>query len=75
MQPLNKSRYACKNDGIAILPSIGSIPYQSPSIITPDNKFAKRRSEIEIGFANSPIKFIGKRTGSGWKRPVKCPIP
>lgn len=75
IQPLNKSRYACKKVGTAILPSNGIIPYQSPSIMTPDKRFANRRSEIEIGFANSPIKFIGKRTGSGWKSHVKCPTP
>ena len=30
-------------------------------IITPDSMFANRRREIEIGFANSPIRLIGNK--------------
>jgi len=55
--PENTSVYRCKNDGTPIFKKIGIIPYQSPMIKTPESTFAKRRNDIDIGFAISPITF------------------
>jgi len=74
MHPENTSQYICKNAGNPILRSIGIIPYQRPSIITPESKFANKRNDIDSGFANSPIIFIGKSSGKGSKSEVKVVV-
>ena len=58
IQPENRSQYTCSAAGIPILTKIGIIPYHRPRMITPESMFANRRSEMEIGFANSPIRLI-----------------
>ena len=65
MHPEKTSQYTCSAAGIPIFTKIGSIPYHSPIIITPESMFANRRSEMEIAFANSPITLIGNRIGRG----------
>lgn len=70
--PENTSVYRCKNDGTPTFKKIGIIPYQSPMIKTPESTFAKRRNDIDIGFAISPITFIGNNNGIGSKSDVKC---
>lgn len=75
IHPENRSQYTCNAAGIPILANHGIMPYHRPMMITPESRLAKRRSEIEIGFAISPIRLMGNRTGIGWNRLVKWPIP
>ena len=51
----------CAGHAVAITPSK---PYTSAMITVPDNTFANRRSDNEIGIAISLIMLIGAQSGS-----------
>ena len=49
-------------------------PYTKAIITVPDNTFANKRKDNEIGTATSPIMLIGAQKGHGSQSPLITPL-
>jgi hypothetical protein len=73
MAPEKISKYTCRTAGHPIAITDNNA-YTNANITVPDNTFAKRRSDKEIGTARSPMILIGAQIGHGSHNPLMTPL-